>query len=543
MKSRLFFVFILAILLISFLVIACGGSETTTPKTTAPAVTTQAPATAAPSTAIQKTTPPQSPTVAQPQTGGVLKIIERTTPKALGLPAELTTTNWLDAQPAVEALLRYPKKGSVPDPWLATKWEYSSDFKSLTLYLRKGIKFHDGTDFNAQAVKWNLDVQKGVKSEMDTVSSVDVVDDYTVRLNLSQFNNSLPMHLVGSIGNVVSPTAVQKNGVEWARMNPIGTGPFTFGSYERDISLKYQKFAGYWDTGKPYLDGVEIRFIPDQTVGDMALEKGEVDAIPRSNWKEAFDMMAKGFVTTTCPGVTVSLGWNNTDASSPFVNKDIRLAVEYAIDKETICKTLGYGFWTPSYQILPATVEGFITGLPERKYDPAKAKQLLASGGYPNGFATKVTISTITPKDTYIAVQSYLAAVGIKMDIETVAPTLTSTYQFGSKWEGLLPVSVAGMEPFTQALERQLSSVQYVSLARPAGWKEMLAQALAATTPAERVSLTRKMIQLAYDEALIAPLYFQQIPSIKKKSVRDDNMTSENYSQFFWTPNTAWLAK
>ncbi len=275
----------------------------------------------------------------------------------------------------------------------------------------------------------------------------------------------------------------------------------------------------------------------------MALEKGDVDAIPRSNWKEAYDMAAKGFAISTCPGVTVALGWNTVDASSPFVNKDVRLAVEYAIDKETITKTLGYGFWTPSYQILPATVDGYITGLEERKYNPAKAKQLLASAGYANGFSTKITISTVTPKDPYVAVQSYLAAVGIKMQIDAVAPSLASTYQFGSKWDGILPVNVAGMEPYTQALERQLSSVQYVSLARPAGWKEGLSQALAATTLESRVSLTKNLIKLAYDEEMIVPLFFQQVPSIKKSTVHDDNLTAENYSQFYWSPNTAWLSK
>jgi hypothetical protein len=99
------------------------------------------------------------------------------------------------------------------------------------------------------------------------------------------------------------------------------------------------------------------------------------------------------------------------------------------------------------------------------------------------------------------------------------------------------------MEPYSQTIERMLSTAQYVSVQRPPGWQDQLSLTLAAKTNQDWVALTQNMVKLAYDNEFVAPIYFQQVPSIKQNNVYGDGITSENYSQFFWTPSTAWISK
>ena len=144
------------------------------------------------------------------------------------------------ATPSLENLMRLHVDGRFK-PWLATALKVAPDMKSITLTLRKGVKFHDGTDFNAEAAKFNLDAFKGAKrSGTEAWTSVQVVDEYTVRINLSKYTNTMVDDLVGL--RMASPTAIKTKGIEWARWNPVGTGPFQFVSFERDVSTKYKKF-------------------------------------------------------------------------------------------------------------------------------------------------------------------------------------------------------------------------------------------------------------------------------------------------------------
>ena len=129
--------------------------------------------------------------------------------------------------------------------------------KSITFNLRKGVKFHDGSDFNAEVAKWNLDnMIKAEASAFASWASVDIIDDYTIRVNFTKWQSTLPMSFAE--GNpwapMVSKAAFEKNGLEWMRANPVGTGPFKFESFQLDASLKVVRNPDYWIKGKPYLD-------------------------------------------------------------------------------------------------------------------------------------------------------------------------------------------------------------------------------------------------------------------------------------------------
>jgi ABC-type transport system substrate-binding protein len=157
-------------------------------------------------------------------------------------------------KPAIETLVREDNSGRV-NPWLAESWQFAPDGKSITFKLVKGVKFHDGSDFNAQAVKFNLDAVMAAKKAGTLLwISSEVVDDYTVRLNLKQFQNSILSLLAVSTLPVVSPTAYNTKGIDWVRWNPVGTGPFKFVSFSRDV-LSNLPDLRVLKKGMPYLDG------------------------------------------------------------------------------------------------------------------------------------------------------------------------------------------------------------------------------------------------------------------------------------------------
>ena len=156
----------------------------------------------------------------------------------------------------------------------------STKEKTIVISLTKGIKFHDGTDFNAEAVKWNIDQHLAVKGPgTEMLKSVDVLDAYTVRLNLLEWDNRVTSNLAAQLGMIISPTACKKNGKEWAAKHPVGTGPFEFVSWQKDVRTTYKKFPGYWQKGKPYLDRIEWNIIGETFTREAALRGGEIDVV------------------------------------------------------------------------------------------------------------------------------------------------------------------------------------------------------------------------------------------------------------------------
>jgi peptide/nickel transport system substrate-binding protein len=142
----------------------------------------------------------------------------------------------------------------------------------MTYNLRKGVKFHDGSELNATVVKWNLENVKAAK-QAPNWSSVDIIDDYTVRINLSKFQNTM---WSGFNASMISKAAFDNNSLDWVRQNPVGTGPYKFVSYEKDATFTGIKNPDYWREGAdgkplPYLDGVKISFIPDSVTQESAM--------------------------------------------------------------------------------------------------------------------------------------------------------------------------------------------------------------------------------------------------------------------------------
>jgi peptide/nickel transport system substrate-binding protein len=237
--KKIFFMLLVIIALTSLPLSGCSdNTQTTTPTatTSAPSATTTAPTT--------KTTAPTATTTAPDAAkyGGVyIQALTVAPARPIGYLSEGANDSGTAASPAVESLVTVDTKGVV-HPKLAVSWKVADDKKGLIIELRKGVKFHDGSVFNAEVAKWNLDLMIKAKVGSSTDwTSVDVIDEYTIRINVPEYKNTLLTGLAGRVTQMTSKEFVDKNGIEAARWKPIGTGPFIFSSYERDAKLTYKR--------------------------------------------------------------------------------------------------------------------------------------------------------------------------------------------------------------------------------------------------------------------------------------------------------------
>jgi peptide/nickel transport system substrate-binding protein len=489
-----------------------------------------------------KPTTKAAPTL-QPQYGGVLKIAEATGPTTpFGWPPEGVGEASVSGKPAIEALLRQHYDGRI-EPWLATDYKIASDKKSVTFTLRKGVKFHDGTDFNAEAAKFNLEGMKAAKRPGTADwTSIDVVDDYTIRITLSQYSNIALTRFSGGGGAMVSPTAFKTKGIDWARWNPVGTGPFQFVSFERDVTTKYKKFNDYWQKGKPYLDGVELLYIKDPMTQSAAMQAGEVQVLNTDNGKMMADLKAMGLGVITADTGTVVLIPDSVNADSPLANKKVREAIEYAIDKEAIAKAKSYGFWVPAYQLPCPGTMAYVKNFQGRHYNPAKAKQLLTEAGYPNGFKTKMIPHFVIDRDVMVSIQAYLAKVGITVDLEFADQGKYNDYR-RKGWNNGFMCQPFGMYPnYLQTIQTYLESkaLDFPTLKKPAGGDDMLYEALSTINP--EIPRVQKILKLFFDEVTVIPISTTGRAALVQKNVHDTGYLSLGMWTE-WTPDKAWMSK
>lgn len=313
-------------------------------------------------------------------------------------------------------------------PELAESWEYT-DPTTLVMHLRHGVKFHDGTDFNAQAVKVNFDrmmdpATKSIRaSEIASVKAVQVVDDYTIKIILKAPNAALLSVLSDRAGMIISPAAIAKYGKDLAR-NPVGTGPFSFVEWIAGDHLTVKKFDGYWEKGAdgqplPYLDQVVFKGIPDGTVRLTALKTGAIDIIDAPDPKDVVSLRAgKDPVYDQVP----ALGYTAIElnlAKPPFDKLEARQAVAYAVDPAAITKNIFFDTATPGEGPITPSSWAYDPSVNLYKRDVAKAKALLAKAGLTPPVKFPAMISN-DPTNLLIAqaLKDQLAEAGFDMDIQ-----------------------------------------------------------------------------------------------------------------------------
>jgi peptide/nickel transport system substrate-binding protein len=259
---------------------------------------------------------------AKPRYGGTLRLSENFDGVNIGYPPTTVKTNYAfrQMQSAIETLLRFDKAGQLV-PWLATAFKGDAKTKTITFTIRKGVKFHDGTDLDAEAVKWNLEQHRVTKTPgTEKMTSITVLNPGSIRIDLSQLDSTVTANMAQFLGMVVSPTAYKKNGQAWSEKNPVGTGPFKFVSQEKEVRTIYTKFDDYWQKGKPYLDRVEFMSIVDIQTRELALRRGEIDVALRIATKSVTQLEKEGYIVVRATGgsCTICLVPSSANSNSPF---------------------------------------------------------------------------------------------------------------------------------------------------------------------------------------------------------------------------------
>lgn len=467
-------------------------------------------------------------------------------PSCLGYPALMTgTTDGRAASVCLETLFRFDEKSNIVS-LLATDWKADASAKTITITLQKGVKFHDGTDFNAQTAKWNLDTfRTSGKPELKRVTSVDAVDDYTVRLNLSMFDNTIITSLADNPGRMISPAAFNANGgKDWAQKNPIGTGPFQFVSWQKDVGINWKRFDGYWG-GKPYLDGIQMRRYADATVALLDFKSGNLTMYAPTP-KDSKDLETEGKYNMVLPpeGTNPSLTGYAKDPGSPFSKLEVRQAISYAIDCKSIATSMGFGYWTVQNQFsVPGTWASnpAVTGYP---YNPQKAKDLLAAAGYPTGFKTSLNFFNISPiyVDEMTAIQSNLKTVGIDGTLNPLQrPAFSDMASNGKGWSGIVRIQMySSPDPLVQ-YAGVAGGTDYTGMYLPTEFTDLYSQAIAAPDFATKQKLTQQLMALATDKyCIVNYLYVQTAPVFKAKNLHDDMYGVVPNA---WISPKAWFSK
>ncbi|MFC1534713.1 ABC transporter substrate-binding protein [Thermodesulfobacteriota bacterium] len=484
-----------------------------------------------------------------PKHGGIVRIAVARDAIQIGDPVVRPFYSLRMAAVTVETLLRFDKKGILV-PWLATGYEVSKDLNSITITLRKGVKFHDGTDFNAEAVKWNLERYRTSKnSELKSVKSIDIVDGYTVRLNLSKWSSTLMNAMVTYPGIMISPTAFKKLGPDKIKLNPVGTGPFKLKSWKRDISLKFERFNNYWQKGKPYLDGIEYFPIKNPMSRQASLKAGEVDGVMIVEYQFIKDLVKTGKFYSLGPGLStiiVDFIGDSAHPDSPFADIRVRRAISHAVNRQELVDTINHGYGQVMNQYATKGSWGYNPNVKGYPYNPEKAKKLLAEAGYAKGLKFKMASPNFgTFKYPPPAIQEYFRKVGIQAEIvlNDMGKHNSTLY---NGWRNIL-LEQPGALVFPDAANNMFSYASCNSRYKfkgtvlcPDDYMDALDKALKAPDFETKQKWTWEAQRLLVDKYCLVN-FFTTNPRVHvfSKKVHDINFEAITTTQ--WTPEDAWL--
>lgn len=317
------------------------------------------------------------------------------------------------------------------EPGLAESWEYLDD-STLQFKLRQGVQFHNGEPFNAEAVKFSFDRllgpegQKGPQySNYASIESVEVVDEYTVTMNLKAPDPVLLTKLASYGAVIVPPKYVQENDDDHFNNNPVGTGPFKMTEYKRDQQIVLEKNENYWKEGLPKLDKVSFRIIPEASTRLAELQTGKIDIMKRVEVAQADTIKDTGFLELMEVGTPTVYSLRFDTAKEPMDDVRVRQAINYAIDKTAIIDEILGGYGVPISTFQSELSFGNNSDLEPYPYDPEKAKELLAEAGVAEGTEMEVFIPGDDGnfKEIAQAVAFYLEEVGLKMNINSMDNT------------------------------------------------------------------------------------------------------------------------
>lgn len=414
--------------------------------------------------------------------------------------------NWL--APVYERLIDQ-NPDAEPQPGLATDWEFVDD-TTFEMTLREGVTFHDGTPFDAEAVKANIERAltvegSGVANYLASVDAVEVVSHTEVRFLLKHPDATLPQQLATRPGMMLSPAAFENPDLD---RNPVGTGPFRLVSYQQGDRAVYERNEDYWGDDYALVQRLEILYLPDSATRLNALRSGQIDATvidaPQVPEVERTDLEL-----IESPSIEV-YHFQMDRSKSEFGEVLVRQAINHAIDREAIAEALLFGYADPTQQWVPEGTKHHVAEVSDRyEYDPERARQLLAEAGLPDGFSFDAMVSV---QPVYVRLgeilQQQFAEVGIDMNLRQ-EPQLADAF-FARQ------ASDAIVSPYPGRLDPTETTQIYFdpnSFSNPGGHSTAAVeaayeQALQPAPQDERTEAVKELGTQLVEDALGAPILF-----------------------------------
>ncbi len=527
---------------------ACAPAATpTVPPTTAPTVSlataTPQPTFAPPAQSVQATAVPTASSAQQTPPQGTLVIATSVDLTSLDPAVIGDQTTMAVLANIYEGLLLRKTNTMQPVPLLAesyrlvdpTTWEFK---------LRQGVKFQDGEDFNADAVKFTIErnLQPSLKapqrSFISAIKEVKVVDPYTVDIITNGPYPALPAALTGFTGQMLPPKYVQEHGDQYLASHPIGTGPYKFVEWVKDDHLTLEANPDYWG-GAPKIKTLIFKPMPEVSTRIAALQTGAADIATNIPPDQAPALKnSSNFSIQAVPSLLVVYYGIDSITPGPLTNQKVRQALNYAIDRQTIVKDILRGYGKVSSSSVSDEVFGFDSSLQPYPYDPAKAKELLKEAGYPNGFP--LTLDGPIGRyemdtDVEQAVAGYLQNIGIQATVRTHEWGQYASMHFGVDNPGsLYMLGWGGSGTFIPelALTPLFQSGQYFSTTKDPELDKLLQTGGQSTDPATRANYFKQAQQLIYNQAYRVFLFQQYDIYGVSSRVQDWNPRTDEFLLF-----------
>jgi len=517
------------------------------------------------------TLPPMEPALAQKE-GGTLRYPLSGEPTPIDTHHHYGDKNCdIVCQHLYENLVWIDKQFTV-QPCLATSWKMAPDLKSCVFTLRKGVKFHDGAPFNAKAVEANFtrlskEQLKGWRFVAVWFKSIDILDEYTIRINLKEPYTPFLTEMAQLYTRMISPLAIQKYGMELGK-NPSGTGPWKFSRWTPGESIVLARNPDYWG-GKPRLDGVMFKFTPDQTTRMMGFESQSFDILDQPQYMDIERLEKTGRYVSHSQTSSELFHFVFNTLLSPLDQKEVRHAIKHAINRPLIVKALLGENVTVAYSFGPVLLPETLKKEEVLRYDPEKAKEILKKLGWrPGGDGILVKdgkrfeFVLMTPQGRYPmdkqiseAVQAALKTIGIdvKLDVVEAAAFISWIQGEVEQRKGTKVGMVARTRPLGATLEYAFVQHYHSDYWPKKGFNasafsnkefdQCLEKARAITDDRERAKVYTRAQEILFEELPVLPVYYYRSYMFNWPYVRDIDLFPPAYTPSPFVSHKTWLDK
>lgn len=415
----------------------------------------------------------------------------------------------------LEGLTRINENGSVA-PLLAESWSIEPDGKSYTFKLRRGVKFHDGEEFDASDVRFSFErakaegsTNKAKKAVFDNIARIDTPDPHTVILTLNQPDGTLLFRLGENTAVILDPKSAAG-----AATRPVGTGPFRFDSWAKGSAVTMSRWDGFRNASANRLKKVTFRFINDPAAQAAALLAGDVDAVPRFQATQSVQQFkADGRFTVSVGGTEGKTIVSINNKRKPFDDVRVRRAISHAIDRKAVIAGAMDGFGTPIGSHMVPSDAGYIDLTGTYPHDPERAKALLKEAGV----ATPLNVTLTLPPPAYARkggeiVAAQLAKVGINAKIENVEWAQWLSGAFKGNFDLTI---ISHVEPLDIMI---YANPQYYFGYDSKAFRDLMAKYNEAVNPKERTRLLGEAQKMLATDAVNAFMF--QLPQISVSNKR-----------------------